>query len=80
MSSRGASTWMKLSEVSAWLGIDRKTVLSMVDNGEWPLPRLVGAQYIFRRSWVEHWDKTGEWPEDAPFKQGVGKGRVIQEA
>ena len=65
-------------EVAARCSIDTETMREWVDKGAWPLPHaLIERTQFYKASIIDHWLDTGAWPDDAVFKAGEGRGRVI---
>ena len=76
MGVKVTSMWILQADVARIIGVTRKTLVAMVQRGEWPRPRQIGSRKKYRRAWIEHWARTGQWPAGVEFERGVGGGRV----
>jgi predicted DNA-binding transcriptional regulator AlpA len=48
--------------------VGQKTLYRWIATSLWPLPRMVCRRvFLFKRSDVEDWIATGEWPNEALF-------------
>jgi hypothetical protein len=69
---KDARIFLTLSEISERCGKTTETLRNWVARGSWPLPHdTIEKTMFFRRSVIEHWEKTGEWPEGTKF---IGQG------
>jgi hypothetical protein len=65
-------------EVAALVSIDTETLREWVAEGEWPEPLAVIKQtWFYKADQVDHFTRTGAWPEGTKFKVGAGKGRDL---
>jgi hypothetical protein len=62
--------------VARWLQVSRRMVRLWVATAAWPLPRYTrGSSWLFDRSEVEWWLRTGSWPTGVHFRTAMRPNR-----
>jgi predicted DNA-binding transcriptional regulator AlpA len=70
------SELIRHKEIQARADMTLTEIKRRMEAGDWPVPHSVlDRTWRWRRDVIEHWLTTGEWPEGANFKRGVGLGR-----
>lgn len=64
-------------EIAASCSVDTETLRKWVAKGLFPLPHsIIERTWFYRADIIEPWLETGEWPPEAKFTPGEGRGRV----
>lgn len=67
---------LKHQDIARFFEVDARTVRRWVGRGLWPEPHsILERTWYFEAEIVEHYINTGEWPAEARFKKGEGRGR-----
>lgn len=58
--------------------LDTETLRKWVAKGEWPEPHSIIQQtWFYRAELIEYYIQHRQWPDDAQFRPGVGRGRKM---
>ena len=68
-------------EMAAFFNRSVKTWRRWVRTGRAPLPdQVIGAAWYYRRSMLNHLERTGKWPEGTTFRGRTAASRIAQSA
>lgn len=67
---------IRLADVAKRAALDPKTICRRIEEGTFAMPIIREARTImFRKDTIDTYLLTGEWPKNAKFKPGAGRGR-----